>query len=153
VRRTRLAGLAPCSLLRSILSVGLLHRRLVIKTTAARLMNSALLDMREKDSQQIEQGIFQCHLPKLWLTCHEKPIGHTWFGSWVGTDTAGPHQKPCHPGAIGYPSARTTKTVRPTGRKTGAKQSNGKRRLATASSRQGRSGHQIRAPRPTKPPA
>ena len=103
MRRTRLAGLAPCSLLRSILSVGLLHRRLVVKTTAARLMNSGSMLMREKDSQQIEQGIFQCHLPKMWLTCHEKPIGHTWFGSWVGTDTAGTDHKPCHPGAIGLP--------------------------------------------------
>ena len=50
----------------------------MVRTTfAARLLNSAMMVMREKDSQQIEQGIFQRHLRLLLPRCHEKPIGHT----------------------------------------------------------------------------
>ena len=33
--------------------------------------------MPEKDSQQIEQGIFQRHLPVLLPRCHDKRNGHT----------------------------------------------------------------------------
>ena len=106
MRRTRLAGLAPCSLLRSIFSVGLLHRRLVIKTTAARLMNSVMMVMREKDSRQIVRGIVQCHLPELWLRCHEKPIGHTLFHLQGLTDTAMGGRKTQNLGPIGLCAAR-----------------------------------------------
>jgi hypothetical protein len=101
----RLPGLLPAVCCADPFA-GLLRNRLVVKTTAARLMNSAMMVMREKDSQQIEQGIFPCHLPDLWLRCHEKPIGNTLLPLRALTDAALGGLNPGHLGEISLRSAR-----------------------------------------------